>query len=270
MGQDPREKGLTRLSRNDIASTKWSGNPSVSKGILMSLSYRQHFFRRLRCAFYVTHCLGIVLSGTLICSPLASGIASAQDQHVRGIPMSEPIIGFVTAIEPGHITLRDMKGDVYDVVPASRLQIFGKDGKPATLNDIHVGDGFNAQGILYGKTIRALQAKITDPEMQKMLFGHKAFTNEAPAHPFVMGNISMLGKEKLTVTRSDDSSQIIEVDSSTKFYRIGRAVEDRPSAAHPHGADISHDDLKVGDVVSITGTAKDDVLVAGVVTVIKM
>ena len=104
----------------------------------------------------------------LVLAALAPG---AWAQTGQGVPMHEPVIGFVTAIEPGHITLKDMKGELYDVVPAPQIRIFGKDGKPATLNDLHVGDGFNAQGVLFGKTIRALQAKITDPEMQKMLFG---------------------------------------------------------------------------------------------------
>lgn len=238
----------------------------------MNCLSQQHLLRRVWCFGRMVRCIRFTLSCALLVFSLAVSSAAAQDQHARGVPMSEPIIGFVTATQPGHITLRDTKGEIYDVIPASRFQIYGKDGKPATLNDIHVGDGFNAQGILFGKTIRALQAKITDPEMQKMLFGQKPTTSvEAPpSHAVVIGKVSTIDNGKLTVTRSDGTSLIVNVDESTKFYRVGRDSGDRPSATHPHGADIALADLKVGDMVSIAGVTKDTAFTAAVVTLLKM
>jgi hypothetical protein len=221
-------------------------------------------------ALAIGFAVALSISGCADLAQLATNQASGQDQQGKGVVMSEPIIGFAADIEPGHITLKDMQGATYDVILAPNAQIFGKDGKPATLSDLHVGDGFNAQGVRFGNTIRALQAKITDPALQNRLFGHTpaGLTSTASGHPFVMGNVTSIDHKSISVRGSDGSVRIVSVDDSTTFYRVGRSAEDMPSATHPHGKVVSRGDLNVGDMVSVLGTQRGDVFAATGLTIL--
>jgi hypothetical protein len=239
--------------------------------------FRRGDYRQPSLANVSMHSLQYIFMLAVCVMASLTPAASAQFGKSHGTVMNEPVIGFATAVEPDHITLKDMNGELYDVIPLSNLKIYGKDGKPATLKDLHVGDGFNAQGFLSGKTIRALQAKISDPDMQMKLYGPnglvthpQTMNSQAPDHSFAMGNVTSIDAKNITLKKQDGSLQVVTVDDATIFYRVGRASEDRPSPDHPHGVEATFSDLKVGDLVSVIGSFNGNVFLAHELTVMKM
>ena len=92
-------------------------------------------------------------------------------------------------------------------------------GFPATqlIVDIKAGDGIGAMGEVDAakRTVHALFVAIVDAEQVKKL-------RESMGKEYIAGKVTAIDEVKLTILRSDNVTQVIEVDETTSFRKGGR------------------------------------------------
>ncbi len=192
------------------------------------------------------------------------GAAFAGGQMVRGT---------VTAAAADHLTVKTDAGEVYQVTVSANTRIM-KDRQPVKLTDVKVGDGAGAMGTLDAptKTVHALFVTVMDAEQVKKL-------REGLGKVYITGKVTAIDEVKLTISRPDGVSQVIEVDEGTSFKRGGRQMVSMLNGSGPvgnggggrgagagsgsgsGGESITLADIKVGDTVAGQGALKNGVFV---------
>jgi len=218
----------------------------------------------------------------------------AQDMPQRGgmaLGRQPMVRGTVTAVAGNDITIKTETGESYTVAVSANTRLMKDTRTPGAqqtdgprqpnlikIEEIKPGDGVGAMGELDApkKTIHALFVAVMDAAQVKRL-------REGLGKEYIAGKITAMDETKLTVLRSDNVTQVIEVDETTSFRRGGRrsiiradgTMSQPPaggSAAQPaagSGAEsITLADVKVGDMIAGQGSLKHNVFVPTTLTVI--
>lgn len=235
----------------------------------------------------------------LLVMAIAVCSASIQGQEAPGrgdvaFGAGQMVRGTVTAAAADHLTIKTDAGETYEVALSPNTRIMkdqrlgaaaGVDRQPRNTpgtrqqikaEDIKVGDGIGAMGELDApkKTVHALFIAVMDADEVKRL-------REGMGKVFITGKITAIDEVKLTVLRSDNVSQVIEVDETTSFRKGGGrrtfVSADGTAAAGPPpgsgaggtggGESITLADVKVGDMVAGQGSVKHGVFVPTNLTV---
>lgn len=216
----------------------------------------------------------------------------AQDMPQRGGMAfgRQPMVrGTVTAVSGDQITIKTETGESFTVAVSANTRLM-KDNRaasaqqtdgprqpnPIKIEDVKPGDGVGAMGELDApkKTIHALFVAVMDAAQVKRL-------REGLGKEYITGKVTAIDEVKLTILRSDNVTQVIEVDETTSFRRGGRrsiirtdgTMSQPPaggSAQSPAGGaeSITLADIKVGDMVAGQGSLKHGVFVPTMLTVI--
>lgn len=189
----------------------------------------------------------------------------AQDGPVEGggvFAGGKMVRGTVTAAAADRLTVKTEEGEVYQVAISANTRVM-KDRQPVKVEDIKVGDGVGAMGVLDAptKTVHAVFVGVIDAEQVKK-------AREGLGKVYITGKVTAIDMDnaKLTVMRPDQVSQVIQADEGTSFKRSGRraetSVSDVPSAGTNTAAEsITLADIKVGDVVMGRGAVKNGLFV---------
>jgi len=145
----------------------------------------------------------------------AAGFAQMGDgsQPTVALGNARMVRGTVTATAPDHLTVKTEAGDVYDVVTTPNTRVT-KGREPMKLADIHAGDGVGAMGEIdpAKKTVHALMVQVVDAEAVKK-------AREALGKTMIAGTVTAIDELKLTIKRTDDVVQVIQVDEDTSFKK---------------------------------------------------
>ncbi len=176
--------------------------------------------------------------------------------------------GTVTAVAADHLTMKTTAGDVYQVVLSPNTQV-RKGREQVKAADIHVGDGLGAMGEIDQpkKTVHALMIALVDAEQVKK-------AREAMGKTFISGTVTAIDELKLTIKRTDDMVQVIQVDEDTSFKKGSRGMSMALGAdglggggavavptAPENAESLTLADVKVGSVVAGEGKLKNGVFV---------
>ncbi len=217
---------------------------------------------------------------------MASGLrASAQMGDGSQAPpvnmgAGRMVRGTITAIAPDKMTLKTEAGDTYTVALTPNTQLRrGRD--QVKIADVHVGDGAGAMGELdqANKTVHALFVTVVSAEEIKK-------ARDAMGKTFISGTVTAIDETKLTIKRTDDVVQIIQVDEDTSFRKGGRGMQmalgadgggyggggrrggagqassgGQAAAASDDGESITLADIKLGNMVAGSGSLKNGVFV---------
>jgi Domain of unknown function (DUF5666) len=209
-----------------------------------------------------------------------------------GGQMGQPVQGTVTAASAGKLTIKTDAGDSYDVTVTDTTRIM-ENRQAIKLTDIKPGDSVTTMGQVDAekKTVQAMMVNAVDAATV-------AKAKENMGKTYITGRITAIDADnlKLTVMRTDNVSQIIQVDDGTSFQRgtrgvaadvtaaggiamgggfgggrgmggggMGRQGGAQGAAPPPPPESITLADIKVGDSLMATGTLKN-----GSFTVLKM
>ncbi|MBS1801425.1 MAG: hypothetical protein JSS95_16555 [Acidobacteria bacterium] len=238
-----------------------------------------------------------LLRQLLVTTTIAYGVcARGQDLPQRGdvaFGGGQMIRGTVTAAASDHLTIKTDTGETYTVALSANTRLMkdqriaaaaGGERQPRTpgtrqqikAEDIKPGDGVGAMGELDApkKTVHALFVAVMDADEVKKL-------REGMGKVFITGKVMAIDDVKLTILRSDNVTQVIEVDETTSFRKGGgrRAFASADGAAEgpPPGAatggtgggeSITLADIKAGDMVAGQGSVKHGVFVPTNLTVV--
>jgi hypothetical protein len=188
------------------------------------------------------------------------------------------IRGTVTSATPTQLTVKTEAGEVYQVIVTPNTQV-RKGRDPMKIADVHSGDAVGAMGVLDApnKTVHAMMIAVVDAEQIRK-------AREALGKTWIAGKITAIDEVKLTIMRSDNVSQVIEVDEDTSFRKGGRGMRNmmgdgagfgggygggngqggrrgQGGAEADQGESITLADVKVGDMVAGPGALKGGVFV---------
>ncbi len=196
----------------------------------------------------------------------------------------QPVQGIVTAVSVDKLTIKTDAGDSYDVTVTADSRIM-ENRQPIKLSDVKAGDSVTAMGQVDAtkKTVQAMMVNAIDAATV-------AKAKENMGKTYITGKITAIDADnlKLTVTRTDNVSQVIAVDDGTSFQRGNRGVSADVAAAggiamggfggrgtgggrqgagaqQTPAESITLADIKVGDTLMATGTMK-----GGTFTALKM
>lgn len=163
---------------------------------------------------------GVLVAGLL---SLTGARASAQvgdgaDMPPMAMGAGRMVRGTITAVAADKLTLKTETGDLYTVALTPNTQVrHGRDQMKVA--DLHVGDGVGAMGELDqpNKTVHALFVAVVSAEDLKK-------ARDAMGKTFISGTVTAIDETKLTIKRTDNVVQVIEVDEDTSFRRGGRAM----------------------------------------------
>ncbi len=186
--------------------------------------------------------------------------------------------GTVSAVTPDHLTLKTEAGDSFQVAVTPNTQV-RKGREPMKFAEVKVGDGVGAMGEIDrpNKTVHAMMLMVVTAEQIKK-------AKEDMGKTYIAGKITAMDEVKLTILRSDNVTQIIQVDEGTSFKRGGRGMAmafgaeagmrgggtgrapraDSPAGAparRPEGESITLADIKVGDMIGGPGALKNGVFI---------
>ena len=236
-----------------------------------------------------------ILAGSLLGVLIATGapFVQAQDMPQRGGMAfgRQPMVrGTVTAVSGDQISIKTEAGESFTVAVSANTRLM-KDNRtaggqqsegprqpnPIKIEDIKPGDGVGVMGEMDApkKTVHALFVAVMDAAQVKRL-------REGMGKEYITGKITAIDEVKLTILRSDNVTQVIEVDETTSFRRGGRrsamrtdgATVQQPPAGGTqpptgNGAEsITLADIKVGDMVAGQGSLKHGVFVPTTLTII--
>jgi len=179
-------------------------------------------------------------------APDASGGQTQDDQQPRHMQRGPGVMGTITAIDSGKITIKTADGQTAQVSTSDQTQ-FRKDRQAATIADFKVGDmvfvrGEQKDGVWQAQMIGARTGG-----------GPGGDFREGLGKKFIAGEVTGVSGTKLTIQRPDGQSQDITVDESTSFRKEGQS--------------ITLADIKVGDHVFGRGELKNNVFVPAVLNV---
>jgi hypothetical protein len=229
-------------------------------------------------------------AGDALAQPAGQDQAQAQGRGPGGGRFGRPVQGIVTTVGAGKITVKTEAGDSYDITVADDTRVM-ENRQPIKLTDIKPGDSVTAMGQVDAakKTVQAMMVNAVDAATV-------AKARENLGKTYITGKITVIDADnlKLTVMRTDDVSQVIQVDEGTSFERGNRGVAAAVEAAgglpmgggfgggrgmggqrgqrgeaqgqaQPAPESITLADIKVGDTIMATGSIKN-----GAFTVTKM
>jgi hypothetical protein len=186
--------------------------------------------------------------------------------------------GTVTAAAPGKLTIKTDAGDSYDVTVTDTARVM-ENRQQIKLSDVMTGDLVTAMGTVDAdkKTVQAMMVNAIDAATV-------AKAKENLGKTYITGKITAIDVDnlKLTVMRTDNVSQVIQVDEGTSFQRGTRGVAadvqaagglamgggfggGRQGGAGGEGApppvpeSITLADIRVGDTVMAAGALKNGV-----------
>ncbi len=228
--------------------------------------------RVLAPAFCIAAALSIAVPATAQMGDGNQAMAMGGGRMVRGT---------VTAAAADHLSVKTETGEVYEVLITPNTQV-RKGRDLMKVADIHAGDGIGAMGEMDApkKTVHALMVMVVDAEQIKK-------AREAMGKTVISGTVTAIDELKITVKRTDDVIQTIQVDEDTSFRRGGRGMGvafaadgmgggggfgggrgQRPggagAAAPPQanaGESLTLADVKVGSVIAGQGALKNGVFV---------
>ena len=216
---------------------------------------------------------GVLATALLIAVPAMAQMGDGNQAMAMGGRM---VRGTVTAAAADHLTVKTEGGEVYEVLITPNTQVRkGRDQMKAA--DIHAGDAVGAMGEMDApkKTVHALMVMVVDAEQVKK-------AREAMGKTVISGTVTAIDELKITVKRTDDVVQTIQVDEDTSFRKGGRAMGAAfaadgfggggrgPRAGAPAGAAPAADaagesltlaDVKVGSVIAGQGAIKNGIFV---------
>ena len=241
-------------------------------------------------AWKVRLAAGVLLAGSLAgWRHAAAQMGNGGDAPQMNMGAGRMVRGTVTVVAPDKLTLKTEQGDLYTVALTPNTQLrHGRDAMK--IADVHVGDGAGAMGELDqpNKTVHALFVTVVSAEDIKK-------AREAMGKTFISGTVTAIDETKLTIKRSDDVVQVIQVDEDTSFRKGGRGMQmalggdtgglgggggyggggrrggqggnpngtstaTQPSAS-AEGESITLADIKVGNMVAGPGSIKNGVFV---------
>jgi hypothetical protein len=239
---------------------------------------------------------GVVLAAALLLTPgarmYAQGGGGGYGQGGQGgygggrggrggFGGGQMVQGTVTANTPGKLTIKTDAGDSYDVTVTDTTRVM-ENRQAIKLSDVKAGDSVTAMGTVDAdkKTVQAMMVNAVDAATV-------AKAKENLGKTYVTGKITAIDADnlKLTVMRTDNVSQVIQVDEGTSFQRGTRGVQadvqaagglpmgggfggfggGRQGGAGGQGApppapeSITLADIKVGDTVMASGALKNGV-----------
>jgi hypothetical protein len=203
-----------------------------------------------------------------------SGDAGAGQGRRRGggagFGGGQMVQGTVTAATASKVTIQTDAGDTYTVTVTADTRVM-RDRQPIKVGDVKVGDGVTAMGAVdaSAKTVAATMVMDVDAETIKK-------AKEDMGKTYLAGKITAIDVDnlKLTVMRTDNVSQVIQVDEGTSFQKGARGITvpsmgggmgmgggrgmggGNGAAAPPAPESITLADIKVGDTVVATGGLK--------------
>jgi hypothetical protein len=216
---------------------------------------------------------GVLAAALSIALPAMAQMGDGNQAMAMGGRM---VRGTVTAAAPDHLTVKTEAGEVYEVLITPNTQV-RKGRDQMKVADIHTGDAVGAMGEMDApkKTVHALMVMVVDAEQLKK-------AREAMGKTVISGTVTAIDDLKITVKRTDDVMQTIQVDEDTSFRKGGRAMGaafaadgmggmgtrgPRPgAAATPPAADAAGEsltlaDVKVGSVIAGQGAIKNGIFV---------
>lgn len=239
-----------------------------------------------------SHFTGVVLAAAMVLVPAArmhaqgggygqgGGQGGGGGRGGRGGFGGQMVQGTVTATAPGKLTIKTDAGDSYDVTVTDTARIM-ENRQAIKLSDVKAGDMVTAAGAVDAdkKTVQAMMVNAVDAATV-------AKAKENLGKTYLTGKITAIDADnlKLTVMRTDNVSQVIQVDEGTSFQRGTRGVAadvqaagglatggfggfggGRQGGAEGQGApppapeSITLADIKVGDTVMAAGGLKNGV-----------
>ena len=168
-----------------------------------------------------------------------------QPQSGRHGRRGPGVMGTITALDNGKITIKTREGDTAQVSISDQTE-FRKDRQPAKLADFKVGDMIFVRGELKDGVWQAQRIGVRSGGMGGEF-------REGMGKRFIAGEVKAVSGTKLTILRPDGQSQDITVDENTSFRKDGNSV--------------TLADIKVGDHVFGRGELKNDVFVPAVLNV---
>jgi len=212
-------------------------------------------------------------------APGPNGGMAGANSGARGVQ------GTVTAVAADKVTIQTVSGETYTVTVTANTRVM-KDRQPIKAGDVKVGDGATAIGAVDGpaRTVQATMLMDVDAETVKK-------AREDMGKTYITGRITAIDADnlKLTVLRTDNVIQVIQVDEGTSFQKGTRGIA-VPSvfamgmggmgggrgmrgggqgggsgggapAAGPPVESITLADVKLGDSIAATGALKGGVFV---------
>ncbi|MDB5224505.1 MAG: hypothetical protein JWO43_127 [Candidatus Adlerbacteria bacterium] len=175
-----------------------------------------------------------VASAQTATTPAGTTAAASQWAHDK----APGVMGKVTAVTGNTLTVTDQRSGTSYTVDASAATIkkggaAGVAPTTATVADIAVGDMVRAQGTVSGTTVTA-----TEVMDGLMMGGGKGGFGGEHRGPGVMGTISAISGNTVTVTKTDGTTYTVDASAATVSKTVTASVSD----------------LKVGDTIGAQGT----------------
>lgn len=172
-------------------------------------------------------------------------IVAANSALSQGMPPGDNVVGKVTAVTPGTLTVAPATGgDPVTIRIGDKTRVL-KERQPVKTTDIKVDEMIFARGTLSGATMDAVLVSTISAENVQRMQGALQFNREDMGKKFIAGEVKAINELKLTIARPDNQTQEIEVDENTSF-RKGRES-------------ITLADIKPGDFVRGAGELKNGV-----------
>lgn len=176
-------------------------------------------------------------------APPADAQAQMRGQRERG---PRPTFGKITAIKDGTIELAEPNGATVTVKISDKTE-FRKDRQPSQLSEFKVGDMVAVRGEQNSdQTITAQMIASRTGGSGGGGFGRAGAPGEM-GKDFVVGEVKSIDPPRLTVLRSDNVTQTLELNEDTTLRR-GRDS-------------ITMADIQVGDHLFARGAVQNDVFV---------
>jgi uncharacterized protein DUF5666 len=200
---------------------------------------------------------------------LTAAVAQAQDEPSGPPPQQgegrtggareggqRPLFGKISAMHDGTMEITGPDGNVVTVKLTAQTE-FRKDREPAKISDFKVGDVVMVRGDQNADN--SVTSKVIGARTGGMMYGGgpggsgggrpggAVMINGTLGKDYVAGEVKAIDAPKLTVLRTDNVTQVIELNEDTSLRR-GRES-------------ITMADIKMGDHVMARGAVQNDVFV---------
>lgn len=175
-------------------------------------------------------------------TPSSDSQAQHRDEQER---RPRPIFGKITALNNGAIELSELNGGTVTVKITEKTE-FRKDRQASQLSDFKVGDMVAVRGERNSDQTITAETIASRSGGAGRGFGRAGAPGEM-GKDFVVGEVKSIDPPKLTVLRSDNVTQTLELNEDTALRR-GRDS-------------ITMADIQVGDHVFARGALQNDVFV---------
>ncbi len=207
-----------------------------------------------------------MLSVTVARAQDEQGAPAPQQRQVRGGEGQEggqrPLMGKITAVKDGAMEITGLDGQVVAVKLTAQTE-FRKDREPAKVSDFKVGDMVMVRG--EENADHSVTAKMIGARTGGMMYsgpgggpggrpGGGMMMMGTLGEDYVAGEVKAIDPPRLTVLRTDNVTQVLELNEDTSL-RKGRES-------------VTMADIKVGDHVMAHGALQNNVFVPKGVMVI--